>query len=124
MGTRLFVYGTLKRGYNRADCLKGQVFLGPAETVAGYKLYDNGSYPAMILSKCSSGVRGELWEVDESCLASLDQIEGVPMLYQRTVVQLATHPGELVQTYLYCQSLDGWREIGSSWPAESLSESL
>ena len=124
MGTRLFVYGTLKQGYSRADCLQGQLFLGPAETVPGYKLYDNGSYPAMILSECRSAVRGELWEVDAACLAILDQIEGVPVLYQRTVVELSTHPGDLVQSYLYCQSLDGWREIGSSWPAESSPEAL
>lgn len=69
-------------------------------------------------------VTGELWEVDESCLAELDQIEGVPTLYQRAVVKLATHPGERAESYLYCQSLDGWRDIGSCWPPESLGDAL
>ena len=124
MSTRLFVYGTLKRGCSRAGCLQGQTFLGNAETVPGYRLYDNGSYPAMTLSDCSSVVTGELWEVDAGCLAELDQIEGVPTLYQRTIVKLSTHAGESVQTYLYCQSLDGWRDIGSRWPAESSGETL
>ena len=119
METRLFVYGTLKRGCSRAACLEEQTFVGDAVTVPGYRLYDNGSYPAMTLSQCSSVVTGELWEVDASCLAELDKIEGVPTLYQRTVVKLSSHPGESVQTYLYCQSLDGWRDIGSCWPAES-----
>ena len=124
MSTRLFVYGTLKRGYSRAGCLQGQAFLGNAETVPGYRLYDNGSYPAMTLSESSSVVTGELWEVNAGCLAELDQIEGVPTLYQRTIVKLSTHPGELVESYLYCQSLDGWCDIGSRWPAESSEETL
>ena len=93
--------------------------MGDAATVPGYKLYDNGSYPAMIGTQCSLVVTGELWKVDSCCLAELDKIEGVPTLYQRTVVKLSSHPGEPVQTYLYGQSLDGWRDIGSCWPAES-----
>ena len=48
--------------------------MGDAATVPGYKLYDNGSYPAMIGTQCRSVVTGELWKVDSRCLAELDKI--------------------------------------------------
>ena len=122
--TKLFVYGTLKQGYSRAAWLEEQTFVGDAATVPGYKLYDNGSYPAMIGTQCHSVVTGELWKVDSRCLVELDKIEGVPALYQRVAVKLSSHPGESVQTYLYCQSLEGWRDIGCRWPAETSGDAV
>ena len=117
--TKLFIYGTLKQGYRRSHCLEGQTFLGNAQTVTGYRLYDAGSYPAMIHDGQDLAVHGELWEVDAVCLQRLDEIEAVPTLYQRAVVELVLPQQDSVQAYLYKQSLDGWVDIGSSWPAES-----
>lgn len=121
---RLFVYGTLKRGCSRERFLQGQTFLGAAMTTPGYCLYDNGAYPAMVRDPAADSVEGELWEVDEACVEQLDQVEGVPTLYQREVVDLVVPFSEPVETYLYQQSLSDWIAIGSHWPKKSGNDSL
>ena len=45
---RVFLYGTLKRGGCRSHVLKDQRFLGEAMTVPKYRMYDTGSYPALV----------------------------------------------------------------------------
>ncbi|MCP4812801.1 MAG: gamma-glutamylcyclotransferase [Planctomycetaceae bacterium] len=121
---RLFVYGTLKRGCSRERFLQGQKCLGAAMTRPGYCLYDNGSYPAMVREPGADPVQGELWEVDEACVEQLDQVEGVPTLYQREIVELVAPFSQPAETYLYQQSVSDWIAMGSYWPAKSNNESL
>lgn len=118
--SRLLVYGTLKRGYSRHRYLRGQRFLGVAWTVPGYRLYDGGSYPALVRDQLDGVVEGELWEVDKRCLEILDQVEGAPDLYERAMIELDVPAGATVETYLYRQSVAGWEDIGSAWPAKSI----
>ena len=71
----LFVYGTLRRGcdneYARLLAERGQ-FIGTAN-VSG-RLYDFGPYPG---ARAESGsVAGEIFQIDESLLATLDEYEG------------------------------------------------
>jgi gamma-glutamylaminecyclotransferase len=117
--TRLFVYGTLKRGHRRSPALDGQRFLGIARTAARYRLLDCGGYPALVESADGRDIEGELWEVDAEGLARLDQIEGVDLrLYQRRTVILAAPFDELAcEAYFYCRAVTGLRDCGGSWPA-------
>lgn len=114
--TPLFVYGTLKRGCRNHRLLAGQQFLGKARTVAGYRLFDLGEYPGMIVDATDhTGVTGELWSIDADRLAELDAFEGVPEgLYQRASVRLLEpFAGQSAETYLYTSDLGGHREIPS-----------
>ena len=43
--TRVFVYGTLKRGGSNHSFLAGQRYLGPARTPPGFTLHSLGDYP-------------------------------------------------------------------------------
>jgi len=122
-GTRqkLFVYGTLKRGYCRAHALAGQRFLGTARTTSKYRLYDCGDYPGLVRAadgKRGRSIVGELWNIDESCLPVLDEMEGVSAgLYERAAVHLQPpHDGEYVVSYFYRRSVQGLRDCGSHWP--------
>jgi gamma-glutamylaminecyclotransferase len=84
----LFVYGTLMRGEANAGRLAGARFVGPARTVAGFRLVALQGYPGL----CQGGggaVAGELYLVDARMLASLDEFEGHPTLFRRSVVPLA-----------------------------------
>ncbi len=133
MGMVIFIYGTLKRGQKRAAVLEGQQFLGEVVTAPFYRLFDTGSYPALV--ECSGGVEtdasggpveGELWRVDDACLAELDRIECVPDLYRRGPVAIAEVVGadadshfeasEQVETYFYQRSTEGLRDCGRCWP--------
>ena len=117
--TLLFVYGSLKRGCSNHRQLRGQTFVGSARTQPGYRLFDLGDYPGMIpFAADRDGVAGEVWSVDDACLARLDKFEGTPEgLYRREVIPLlAPFADQAVETYLYNRSTEGLAEIGSVWP--------
>ena len=117
----VFVYGTLKRGGSNHVFLRGQRFLGTARTAPGFTLYSLGDYPGMVRAPGdTTGVTGELWSVDDACLAELDRLEGLNEgLYERIDVLLA--PNALAgsaQTYLYLRQLDGLTPLGDTWPTQ------
>ena len=116
--TRVFVYGTLKRGCSNHHHLAGQKFLGEARTAPGFTLFSLGDYPGMVRSaNPGDQVVGEVWKVDAACLAALDKLEGVADgLYERVPLQLAPpFADQPVETYLYLRDLDGRSAIGAEW---------
>lgn len=118
--TTLFVYGTLKRGGSNHAFLAGQKFLGEARTQAGFTLYSVGDYPGMVRAPGdTAGVTGELWVVDDACLAELDRLEGLDEgLYERADILLQPNPiAAAAQAYLYLRPHQGLPRLGSTWPA-------
>jgi gamma-glutamylaminecyclotransferase len=116
--TRVFVYGTLKRGGDNHHYIAYQQFLGAARTMAGYTLYSLGGYPGMVRAPSdTAGVTGELWAVDASCLQQLDLLEGVNEgLYERVPIKLAGPTDDQpVETYLYLGSITGRPALGSEF---------
>jgi len=86
----LFVYGSLKSGYENAHLLQGATALGAVQTAAGYRLirYRDG-YPALVPQPgAAAAVRGELYAVTHALLAELDAFEECPTLYQRAPITL------------------------------------
>jgi len=88
----LFVYGSLKRGGQHHEELRGARFLGNARTVPGFDLVrldlTFGSYLALVPAPgepCS--VPGELFEVPVELLPALDDFEGDA--YERRDVALS-----------------------------------
>jgi gamma-glutamylaminecyclotransferase len=114
----IFVYGTLKRGLSNHHFLAGQAFVGHARTAPGYALYELSGYPGMVPTPGNAeGVAGEVWSVDDACLAHLDELEGTDQgLFRREPVPLlAPFAAMQVETYLYNESLVGRRLVGSIW---------
>ncbi len=121
--TTVFVYGTLKRGGSNHAFMQGQQFLGSARTAPGFTLYSLGDSPGMVRAPGdTSGVTGELWAVDDACLAELDRLEGLDEgLYERVDILLA--PGAVAasaQTYLYLRPHHGLAPLGDTWPVGNL----
>jgi gamma-glutamylcyclotransferase (GGCT)/AIG2-like uncharacterized protein YtfP len=117
----LFVYGTLMRGDCRHGALAGQIFLGEAQTLPRYRLYDVGTYPGLVEAAPGLVIEGELWDVDDACLARLDLVEGVPDgLYARRPVAL-TAPFEhaRAQAYFFLESTTGLTDCGPRWHGRS-----
>ncbi|MFN3165681.1 MAG: gamma-glutamylcyclotransferase [Phycisphaeraceae bacterium] len=117
--TTLFVYGTLKRGDVRAHLLAEQAFLGEAHTAARYRLFNTGDYPALVeagpLGAIGRSILGELWQVDEHCLARLDEEEGVDEgLYERRLIAMLGRE-EPTQSYFYLPSTAGMADCGDRW---------
>lgn len=116
--TLVFVYGSLKRGLSNAGWLKGQEFVGEADTRPGYRMYDWGGFPGMVeVSEGGLAIQGEVWRVDDRCMAGLDRLEDVDRgLYRRARVQLANaFANTEVVSYLYMKSVEGLRDAGSNW---------
>ena len=121
MSVTLFVYGTLKRGDCRHGVLAGQTFQGEARTAPRYRLYNVGSYPALVESTDGLAIEGELWRIDEGCLARLDDVEGVAEgLYERRAIELAAAPADIsAQSYFFLKSTTGLADCGPCWHPQS-----
>jgi len=117
---KVFVYGSLKRGFSNHGCLRGQQFLGPARTERRYRMYDYGGFPAVVETGPETGlaIEGELWEVDADCLVTLDWLEEVEDgLYRRAEARLAEPAAATgVLIYLYNRPIADLPDVGTSWP--------
>lgn len=82
---RLFVYGTLRRGFPNHGELAGATLVGAILTEARYALVEREGYPALVGGK--DAIPGELYAVDAEHLARLDAFEGDG--YVRRLVHLA-----------------------------------
>jgi gamma-glutamylaminecyclotransferase len=116
--TLVFVYGTLKRGFSNHHYLAGQAFVGNARTAPGYAMYDLAGYPGMVRQGDDpEGVSGEVWSVDDECLARLDVLECTAEgLYRREAVPLGSpFEGHAVEAYVYLKSTKECRRLGAEW---------
>ena len=117
---RVFVYGTLKRGYRNHHLLAHSVLIGRAYTASPYCMLD-GEYPVLRdLGEDLSPVAGEIYEVDPQTLSALDELEGVAEgLYDRVeidVVQIAEgRQGERKgRAFIYVGCAAHWDALGLS----------
>ncbi len=94
---RLFVYGSLKRGFRHHGVLAGALFEGSARTAKGFFLALQDEYPALVRGGEES-VEGEVFTVTPELLLELDRFEGCPDLYQREIVLL--DDGTSAQSYV------------------------
>jgi gamma-glutamylcyclotransferase (GGCT)/AIG2-like uncharacterized protein YtfP len=114
----LFVYGTLMTGQGRNSYLTegGAQCLGEARTAPRYALYRplRADYPCMVEDEGRGvAVEGELWDVPEECLATLDAVEGVPDLFQRRPITL--EDARQAQAYLMLARPRSARRLGNRW---------
>jgi gamma-glutamylcyclotransferase (GGCT)/AIG2-like uncharacterized protein YtfP len=104
---RVFVYGTLKRGYfNHMRCLYGRPnveFVGTAETVNKLTLYDMGPFPFVTKDgKGVSTIKGEVFNIDAEVFADLDHLEGYPGEgYDRCEIPVRLADGTKTTAWIY-----------------------
>ncbi|XP_023368856.1 gamma-glutamylaminecyclotransferase [Otolemur garnettii] len=99
--TLIFLYGTLKRGQpNHPVLLDGAhgsaAFRARARTLQPYPLVIAGEHniPRMLnLPGAGRCVEGEIYAVDDAMLRFLDDFEGCPNMYQRTLVAVQVLEG-------------------------------
>lgn len=85
--TRVFVYGSLKRGFCNHRVLGASRCLGGHASAPRYTMYDLGPYPA-VLPRGRGVIHGEVYEISARVLAALDALEDYPRVYDR--IQVAT----------------------------------
>lgn len=114
--TRIFVYGTLRRGQRNHHLLAAAHFVGAGATVAHYTLRVEGTLPYLDAREARYPVRGEVYELAPPHLLAIDRLERHPTWYRRCVisVRLDRHAlsdadgdadgdvrGEMVAVYAY-----------------------
>ncbi len=105
MSRRLFVYGSLKRGFVHHERLARAEWLREASTAPGHGLIVQGVYPALVVVRgATSIVHGELYRVGDALLAELDEFEDVPRLYVRRAVVL--DDGSAAESYFAARAAD------------------
>jgi gamma-glutamylcyclotransferase (GGCT)/AIG2-like uncharacterized protein YtfP len=94
----LFVYGTLRRGSENEFARKlaehGH-FVGAARVPA--RLYDFGQYPGA--RPANDSVVGEIFHIDGSLLAALDEYEGSD--FERAIVSANLDDGRIIDCWIY-----------------------
>jgi len=113
--TKVFVYGSLKRGFGNHSLLEHAKYLGNTETVnCAYKMHPLfGSFPAV--TACTNdgySIIGELYEVDEQTLQSLDMLEGNGSMYTRYLTQVYDGP-QVVEAWMYMMPVTSQLIVGS-----------
>jgi gamma-glutamylaminecyclotransferase len=114
----VFVYGTLKRACSNHHYLSDQKFVGEARTAPGFTLYALGGFPGMVAKPDDrEGVLGEIWSVDADALVRLDGLEGLKEgMYRRAIIPLLPpFANRGIEGYIYARSIQGRREVGSTW---------
>ena len=104
---KVFVYGTLKRGFPNHHYMHGATFLAQARTVDAYPLVVGGAwFTPYLIPEQGQGhqVAGELWDVPEAMLPALDELESthLPNGYRRHLIPvLATGAAAAQDAWTY-----------------------
>lgn len=116
---KVFVYGSLKKGFHNHYFLENSKLLGKG-ILKGATLYDMGiSYPCMKIDKSDNVIYGEVYEVDFETLCAIDYLEGYNPgssnnLYNRQTVVVNMENGDSNVCYSYewaHEKRNHWKEI-------------
>ncbi len=105
---RVFVYGTLKKGYGNHALLKDAQFIGEA-VVKDHVLY--GSTIPFAVENEGTHITGEVYEIDDVTEINLDRLEGYPGWYGKKIVE--TGHGRAMMYYMKKHEVAGEPVIGS-----------
>lgn len=96
--TNIFVYGSLREGLPLSPALSSATHVATCKSESKYTMYDLGAFPC-ILKGGETQIVGDLYIVDDETLARLDLIEGVPVLYNRDIIDI--YGWEQTDVYAY-----------------------
>jgi gamma-glutamylcyclotransferase (GGCT)/AIG2-like uncharacterized protein YtfP len=103
---KVFVYGTLKKGYGNHRLLVDSTFIGNAVTKQRYHLTASG-IPFVNKTIPTSNIVGEVYEVTDKQLDRLDSLEGYDpnrheeSWYKREKIEVNLESGETMESYIY-----------------------
>lgn len=111
---RLFVYGSLKKGffwYNEYLGNGKSRSLGTFVTGCDFTLYID-ALPFMVREDSECGVKGEVYEVCDEVLRAIDKLESCPVFVRRELIEVTDEKGEKVLAWTHVHPN---RFKGKSW---------
>lgn len=101
----LFVYGSLKKGFDNNRILNKAIYVSKAQTVRKFAMYksDDGDYPYLVKNKPLYTISGEIYKIKrKDLMQKIDLFEGSPDYYLRESINVKTRSGnKRVFTYFY-----------------------
>ena len=103
----LFVYGTLQSGQINHYYLKDARFIDKARSIPLFQIiqreYDSYRYPAAFLSQepDAQPLKGEIYEIDENTLKTIDELEDYPHEYDRKIMDFTLQDGQPIKALIY-----------------------
>lgn len=106
---RVFVYGTLKRGFRNHRFLKTASFVGEAHTLTRFRMLD-GRFPVLRdTSVDPKSIAGEAYDVDDETLKQLDDLEDIASgMYERITIDVALSGQRTSKAFIYIGGADYW----------------
>tara|TARA_R100000734_G_C3317632_1_gene110970 strand:- start:3023 stop:3433 length:411 start_codon:yes stop_codon:yes gene_type:complete len=81
---KVFVYGTLKKGFHNHDIIDGGNYIGTAQSVEKFNMINLGGFPAVLYNSDDGyQISGEIYQVTPKILQRLDILEGEGTFYNR-----------------------------------------
>lgn len=106
---RIFVYGTLKKGFSNDKFLEKSEFIGNCVTKDKYLMYiyKNGPYPFPYMLDSTSDnneyavkIKGEAYIISDETLAKLDWLEGTPDFYFKKEIEVLIN-NKIITAFCY-----------------------
>jgi len=108
----LFVYGSLKKGFENEHVLDKAKYISKAITVRKFAMYASkrGDYPYLLKDKPLNNIEGELYKIArKDLLKKIDIFEGSPDYYTRESIEVKSRSfdtNKRVFTYFYTNKKD------------------
>ena len=107
--TYLFVYGSLKKGFDNHIVLKEANYISKAKTINKFAMYkeENQNYPYIVKNEMiGQNIEGELYQITrKDVLAEIDEFENAPNYFKRTEILIKTRSQEVrAKTYVLSNS--------------------
>ncbi len=107
----IFIYGSLKKGFDNHDILKDAKYVSKAETIRSFAMFEetSGNYPYLLKEKNKgySKIKGELYKVyRKDILKDIDYFEGAPDYYKRERIKIKTRKKvKIAETYFFTKDI-------------------
>jgi gamma-glutamylcyclotransferase (GGCT)/AIG2-like uncharacterized protein YtfP len=110
---KVFVYGTLKRGYRNDYFLESAQFVGTGQTVGRFRMLLAG-FPVLQwrghrMTPHHAPVRGEVYECDAATVERLDRLESNGSMYDRQIKRIRLDSGKVIEAQTYIGISRAWR---------------
>lgn len=108
----LFVYGSLKKGFENEYILEKAKYISKAITVRKFAMYEanGGEYPYLLKDKPLNHIEGELYKIArKDLLKKIDIFEGSPDYYTRESIEIKSRSftnNKRAFTYFYINKKD------------------
>jgi len=107
----IFIYGSLKKGFDNHDILKDAKYISKAETIRSFAMFEetSGNYPYLLKeeNKGYSKIKGELYKIyRKDILKNIDSFEGAPNYYKREKIKIKTKKEvKVAETYFFTKNV-------------------